>query len=129
MRRWRRLIKFMFREFPLNDAALAAFMVARTAPKDAYFGLIDAYFTTLQTWAVGNWVDGLFNIAKQAGFTRAKFDATLKDEKLAKSILAIREQGAKFGVKGTPTFFINGELYEGERTIEEFRTKINPLLG
>ena len=121
-------IKFVFREFPLNDAALAAFMIARAAPKESYFPLIDAYFNTLQTWTAGNWVDGLFDIAKQAGFTREKFDATLKDEALAKGILAIRDAGAKFGVSGTPAFFINGEIYEGDRTFEAFKAKLDPLL-
>jgi protein-disulfide isomerase len=42
--------------------------------------------------------------------------------------MAIRDGGAKFGVQGTPTFFINGELFDGERTIEAFRAKIDPLL-
>ena len=122
-------IRFVFREFPLNDGALAAFMIARSAPKESYFALIDVYFSTLQTWAAGNWGEGLFNIAKQAGFTREKFDAILKDEALAKKILAIRENGAKFGVKGTPSFFINGEMLDGETSIEIFRAKIDPLLG
>ena len=121
-------IKFVFREFPLNDAALAAFMIARAAPKESYFPLIDAYFSTLQTWASGNWVDGLFNIAKQAGFTREKFDATLKDEALAKAILAIRDAGSKFGVESTPSFFINGEVYTGGRSFEDFKKVIDPLL-
>jgi protein-disulfide isomerase len=122
-------IRFVFREFPLNDGALAAFMIARSAPKEAYFPLIDVYFDTLQTWAAGDWVEGLFNIAKQAGFTREKFDAILKDEALAKKILAIRDGGTKSGVQGTPTFFINGELLDGEQTIEAFRARIDPLLG
>ena len=120
-------IRFVFREFPLNDAAMAAFMIARAAPKEAYFPLIDIYFTTLETWAASP-AEGLFNIARQAGFTREKFDATLKDEALAKKILAIKDVGAEFGVQGTPTFFINGELFDGERTIEAFRAKIDPLL-
>ena len=34
-----------------------------------------------------------------------------------------------FGVTGIPTFFINGERYEGETTIEAFRAKIDPLLS
>lgn len=121
-------IKFVFREFPLNDAALAAFMIARALPKESYFPVIDIYFDTLQEWAKDNWVEGLFNIAKQAGMTREKFDATLKDEKLARAILAIRDGGTKFGVKGTPTFFINGEIYEGEDTLAAMKQKIDPLL-
>jgi protein-disulfide isomerase len=122
-------IRFIFREFPLNDPALAAFMIARAAPKESYFPLIDIYFDTLQTWAGGqNWVEGLFNIAKQAGFTREKFDATLKDTALAKGIIDIRDAGAKFGVNGTPTFFVNGEIFDGERTFESFKAKIDPML-
>jgi protein-disulfide isomerase len=120
-------IRFVFREFPLNDAAMAAFMIARAAPKEAYFPLMDIYFNTLETWAASP-AEGLFNIARQAGFSKEKFDATLKDEALASKIIAIRDGGAKFGVQGTPTFFINGELYDGERSIEAFRAKIDPLL-
>jgi protein-disulfide isomerase len=120
-------IRFIFREFPLNDPALAAFMIARAAPKESYFPLIDVFFDTLETWAQ-NPAEGLLNIAKQAGFTEAKFNETLKDEKLAKGIIEIRDGGAKFGVKGTPTFFLNGETFEGERTYEAFKAAIDPLL-
>jgi protein-disulfide isomerase len=120
-------IRFIFREFPLNDAALAAFMIARSAPKDAYFPLIGVFFDTLETWAQ-NPAEGLLNIAKQAGFSQAKFDETLRNEQLAKGIMEIRDAGAKFGVKGTPAFFLNGTLLEGERTYEAFKAAIDPLL-
>ena len=120
-------IRFVFREFPLNDAAMAAFMIARAAPKESYFPLIDIYFETLETWAQ-NPAEGLLNIAKQAGFTQEKFNITLKDQALAQSIIAIRDGGAKFGVKGTPAFFLNGEQFEGERTYEAFKAAIDPLL-
>ena len=120
-------IRYIFREFPTNDAALAAFMIARSAPKESYVPLLDVFFDTLETWTKSP-AEGLFNIARQAGFTQAKFDETLKNEALAKSILDIREDGAKFGVQGTPTFFINGEKFEGERTFEAFKAAIDPLL-
>jgi len=120
-------IRYIFREFPTNDAALAAFMIARSAPKDAYFPLMDVFFETLETWAQDP-RNGLLNIAKQAGFTEAKFDETLKNEALAKGILEIREDGSKFGVEGTPSFFINGEKFDGERTFEAFKAAIDPLL-
>lgn len=122
-------IRFVFREFPLNDAALAAFMIARAANKEAYFPLMDVYFETLQTWAQGNVGENLFNIAKQAGFTREKFDATLKDTDLAKKILAIKDAGEKFGVQGTPTFFLNGEIYDGDRAFDAMKKAIDPLLA
>lgn len=120
-------IRYIFREFPTNDAALAAFMVARAAPKESYFPLMDVLFETLETWAQ-NPAEGLFNIARQAGFTQSKFDETLKNEALARGIMEIRDGGVKFGVEGTPTFFINGEKFEGERTFEAFKAAIDPLL-
>jgi protein-disulfide isomerase len=120
-------IRFIFREFPLNDPALAAFMIARAAPKESYFPLIDVYFDTLETWAQDP-ATGLLNIAKQAGFTQEKFDATLKDEKLAKGIMEIRDGGVKFGVKGTPTFFINGQPLEGEVTYDALKAEIDKQL-
>lgn len=120
-------VRFVFREFPTNDAALAAFMLARAAPKEAYFPMIDVFFDTLETWTQ-NPRDGLLNIAKQAGFTEAKFEETLKNEQLAKGIMEISSAGQKFGVTGTPAFFINGEVFQGERSFEEFKKVIDPLL-
>ena len=120
-------IRFIFREFPLNDPALAAFMIARAAPKESYFPLIGVFFDTLETWAKDP-ANGLHNIANQAGFTHEKFDATLKDEKLAKGIMEIRDGGVKFGVKGTPTFFINGVPFEGEITYDAMKAEIDKQL-
>lgn len=120
-------IRFIFREFPLNDPALAAFMIARAAPKESYFPLIDVFFDTLQTWAQDP-ATGLLNIAKQAGFSQEKFDATLKDEKLAKGIMEIRDGGVKFGVQGTPTFYVNGKRLDGEVTYDTLKGEIDKLL-
>lgn len=121
-------IRFVFREFPHNDAALAAFMLARCAPKEKYFALVDIFFTTQPQWMQSP-RDGLFNIAKQMGFSEESFNKCLSDEAVAKSILEVRSTAEGFGVTGVPTFFINGELYEGERSIEAFRAAIDPLLG
>jgi protein-disulfide isomerase len=120
-------VRFIFREFPHNDAGLAAFMIARSAPKEAYFGIIDALFKTQNVW-LQDPRNGLLNIAKQAGFTEEKFNEILKDEALAKSILAVRDQAQKFGVDSIPTFFINGKKLQGEQTLAALKAEIDPLL-
>ena len=120
-------IKFVFREFPHQDAALAAFMLARCAPKDKYFPLIDVFFTTQPEWTQDP-LAGLNKIAQQAGFTKESFEACMKNETVAKDILAVRKKAEGFGVTGIPTFFVNGVRFEGESTIEAFRAKIDPLL-
>jgi protein-disulfide isomerase len=121
-------IRVVFREFPHDDAALAAFMLARCAPKEKYFPLIDVFFATQPEWTQ-NPLAGLNKIAQQAGFTQESFDACMKNETVAKDILAVRKKAEGFGVTGIPTFFVNGERFEGETTIEAFRAKIDPLLA
>lgn len=120
-------IRFVFREFPHNDAALAAFMLARSVPKESYFPMMDVMFKTQATWLT-NWPEGLSNIAKQAGINKENFDKILKDQALAKGIIDVRDKAVTFGIEGIPTFFLNGEKLEGEVTIETLRAKIDPLL-
>ena len=120
-------IRFILREFPHNDAALAAFMLARCAPKEKYFPLIDVFFLTQPEW-MQNPLEGLGKIAQQAGFTTAEFDACMKNEAIAKQVLEVRKKAEGFGVDSIPTFFINGEKYKGETSIEAMRKLIDPLL-
>jgi protein-disulfide isomerase len=121
-------IRFIFREFPHNQPALAAFMLARCAPKEKYFPLIDMFFTQQDSWLEAP-LEGLQKIAQLAGFTKESFDACLKNEAVAKGIIAVRDKAEKeFGVDSIPTFFINGELLKGETSIDEFRKTIDPLL-
>ena len=120
-------IHFIFREFPHNDPALAAFMVARCAPKEKYFPLVDVFFNTQDEW-LKDPLAGLNKIAQQAGFTKESFDACMKNEAVAKAILEVRKTADGLGVTGIPTFFINGEMLDGEKTIEIMRSKIDPLL-
>lgn len=121
-------IKFVFREFPHNDPALAAFMIARCAPKEKYFPLVDIFFTTQKDW-LADPLAGLTKISQQAGMTKEQFDACMKNVDIAKQILAVRDKASTFGVQSIPTFFINGEMLKGESTIEEMKKVIDPLLS
>jgi protein-disulfide isomerase len=118
-------VRYISREFPLDDLALAAFMVARCVPDDKYFAMLDTIYETQSTWAGQNARAELLKMAKLAGLSEADFDKCLKDEALAKGILAIRKDGSeKYGVDATPTLYINGKKMQGERDIEAFRKAI-----
>ena len=122
-------VRFIFREFPHNDQALAAFMVARCSPKEKYWPLIDVFFKTQETW-VPNAYEGLKNIAQQTGMSATDFDACLKNEKVAKAILDVREKAAKkYGVDGIPYIFINGKkAFTGEASYDDLKAAIDALL-
>jgi protein-disulfide isomerase len=121
-------VKILFREFPHNEPALGAFMLARCAPKEKYFPLVEVMFKTQQTW-VPNPLEGLKSIALQAGFTNDSFMACLNNKDVAQKIIDERARGETFGVEGIPSFFINGTKYAGEYTFEEMKKVIDPLLG
>lgn len=124
-------IRFIFREFPLDNLAAAASMLARCAGGDKTFPLIETFFHTQGDWAFkqGNPVPRLFEIAKQAGFTQESFDKCLTDQKLLDQITALRTRAVeKFGVSATPTFFINGKRLQVSATMAELDKAIEPLL-
>ena len=122
-------IKFIFREFPHNQPALAAFMLARCSPKEKYFPLMDVFFTTQDAW-VPKAHDGLLNIMKQTGMSETDFEACLKNEAVAKNILAVRDKAStKYGVDGIPTIFINGQVFHGEASYDDLKKAIDPLLN
>ena len=122
-------VRFIFREFPLDDLAVAASMLARCAGAEKSMAMIDVLFASQDKWATRDPIPALLQIAKQAGFTQASFDTCLKDQKLYNDILAMRERGSKeFKVESTPTLFVNGKMQKGGASIEELDKLIQPLL-
>ena len=84
------------REFPLDNLAAAASMLARCAGGEKTFPLISVLFA--QAGGVGlraraTRVPELFKFAKQAGFTQESFDKCLTDQKLLDDITAVRTRG------------------------------------
>ena len=123
--------KLLFREFPFDDRALAAFMLARCAADDKYFAMIDVLFEQQAVWAQSNQpAQELFKIARLAGFTQETFNACLQNKDVAAGIHAVKDRAAlEFGVRSTPTFFINGEEVAGSQSIEKFQELIDPLIN
>ena len=67
---------------------------------------------------------------RQAGYTKDMFEACLKDQKVYGAVNAVKQRGLDvLKVDSTPTFFINGERYTGEMTIDGMEKVIKPILG
>lgn len=123
-------VRLVFREFAFDPRAAAGFMLARCAPKDRYFPLIQVLFEKQAEWAfVPDARPPLIKIAKLAGFNDESFAACLKDQKLLDSLNAGVQRGRdEFGITATPTFFINGKKYEGALTAEQMSAIIDSML-
>jgi len=122
-------VRFIFREFPLDELAVAASMLARCVGGEKSIAMIDVLFASQDKWAVRQPIPILQQIAKQAGMTEKAFDECLKDQKLYDNIMAMRERGSKeYKVESTPTLFVNGKMQKGGASIEELEKLIAPLL-
>jgi protein-disulfide isomerase len=121
-------VRFVFREYPFDALAEAGFMLAR-CNEAQYLPMVSALFS-----AQSNWVraekpsEALFQISRQAGFTQDSFNACLQNNELLQNIRAVRTKGEEFGVEATPTFFINGEKFSGNMSIEQMSALIDARL-
>jgi len=122
-------IRFMARPFRRNVLDLAVFMVAESAGEQ-YNEVISAYMATQNVWAASeNPRQAIFEIAQQFGFTQERFEEILTDEELLAALEATREQALnEFGLQGTPTFYINGDRFEGNYTYEGLSAAIEDRL-
>ena len=115
---------YIFHDFPLDQVALTAEMVARALPPDRYEPFLQALFASQDRWAFAqgvNSTDEIWKFAALAGMTRATFDATVADTTLRDAILARQKADAtKWSIDSTPTFVIDGQKHAGEMGYDAF---------
>jgi protein-disulfide isomerase len=122
-------VRFIFREFPFDKFAAAAFMLARCAGKDHYMAVVETLFAKQDQWVVNEPRAPLENIAKQFGFTDATFKQCLENQKVLDDIETVRNRAVeKLGVNSTPTFFVNGKKLVGDVPIDTLAKEIDPYL-
>jgi protein-disulfide isomerase len=122
-------VRYIFREFVLNELDALAIMLARCADKDKYFPFVETLYATQEQWAVQNAIPPLMAIAKQVGFTEDSFKKCASNQQLFDGIAAQRDRASQnFGVSSTPTFFINGEMRSGDLPMDELEKLIKPYL-
>jgi protein-disulfide isomerase len=115
---------YIFHDFPLDQVALTAAMVARALPAERYEPFIDALFASQDRWAFAqgvNSTDELWKMAALAGMNRTTFDTAVADTAFRDAILAAQKADAtRWQIDSTPTFVINGEKHAGEMDYDTF---------
>ncbi len=124
-------VRFIYREFPLDEPALRASMLARCAGEKRFFGFIDVLFRQQANWRSSrDPVGALAKLGRVGGIGKKAFEACMTDQALGDSILATRLNGSqKFKISSTPSFIINGKMHAGALSIEQFASIIDPLVG
>jgi protein-disulfide isomerase len=122
-------VRFLFREFPHNNPGYPPAMIARCAPENRFFEVVDAYFDRQEEWLSSpDIMQAIRGIAKEHGFTDQSFDACTSNQALFEALKEGRERGAAFGVQGTPTFFINGKKLQDAPSLANIEKEIEALL-
>lgn len=119
--------KLVFRDFPLDNEAMAAEVVARCAPANKYYPLIDLFFANQEKWVIEkDWQAALGRLALLGGIGKKEFDSCLANKPLEDQVAQSRLTASQdLGVDATPTFFINGKKFEGEPTVESFNQALS----
>ena len=104
---------------PPESFAMASFVLARCAPSEKYYPIIDAVFRGQYTMLTTNTVaEGLKQIAASAGMSDADYQKCIQDEANFEALEKRLVKNATEGkITATPTFYINGKKHEGELTL------------
>ncbi len=133
-------VKFVYRDFPLTSihpmaeaSAMAAECVQEAGGDEAYYEYQDKMYgeqMILDGGAVRSTVsytnDDLKKWAKDIGYD---IDDCLDDQKFKSEVQKDLQDGSAAGVRGTPAFFINGQLLSGAQPFSAFKQVIDAELA
>lgn len=116
----------VFRHFPLNmhkfarPAAEAAAAAQRQGKFWPYHDLLFKNYSKLNAELIES-------LAIEAGLDKAQFNADRNDPSIKAQVQKDYNDAIQAGVRGTPTFFVNGMLVK-DRSIEGFQQLIDQAL-
>ena len=130
-------VKYVFRDFPYNYPALLGSMVMRCIPSEVRYDYMNALYKLQNNWVVKEVVrenakstQELYKIMQSGGMSKENFDACLNNVDLENQILEeVIAAQSEFNIRSTPSFLINGDLLEGDKSIKVFRQILDKILS
>ena len=119
-------VRLVARDFPLSQHA-EAFKAAEAAEAAREQGKYWEYVQVLLQNQSSLSVEKLKSFATQVGLDRTRFDAALDSRKFAEMVQTDLDDGIKLGLKGTPSFFVNGRRVTA-KSYEELKESVNAAL-
>jgi protein-disulfide isomerase len=121
-------VRLVVKDFPLpsHPLARAAHETARCAAEAGRFWPYhDRLFEAQPRFAR----DDLIRHAAELGIPVGPFTRCLDSHAFAAAVEAVVSQARAVGVRGTPTFFVNGQILIGDQPIEAFRRAVDDALA
>ena len=122
-------VRLVYRDFPLDQWALRASIIARCAGPERRYRFIQTFFLQQEQWTSGDPAAGLVALAKLGGLTTASLEKCLSDQKMIDTVIKERLAATQqFAIRSTPTIIVNGDLYSGGLDVEQLRSVIKEKL-
>jgi protein-disulfide isomerase len=125
---------YIFRVYPIGNPDIGAESLARCLPADNYFAFIDQLYRNQANWdpeyGVQDAEAGLVAQARIAGLSGDQATACMHDKAKNDRVIAVAKDGeTRYGISGTPTFVINGEVQTAGAQWPEIKAKLDSLLA
>jgi protein-disulfide isomerase len=127
-------VRWRFRDFPLPGHKYSRF-AAHTAQcageQGKFWDMHDQLFYHHQWAQTGKDPSALFrDFGKSIGLDLQRYDACMTAGRYASRIEFSRQEGDRLAVNGTPTFFINGKMFNGARaTSDAFKAIADSIIA
>ena len=121
-------LQFVFRNFPLSEAHPHAESAAETAEfaatKGKFWEMHDLLFENQEQLGGALYL----GLCTELGLPSPELRAVLESREFAAHVKSDFAGGVRSGVNGTPTFFINGQRYDGSFDYEDLIRAIEATL-
>lgn len=126
------IVRYVFKDFPLISIHPQAEMAAEAArcagEQNAFLEMHDALFANQSEWNGRANAAALFaEYAVEIGLEPTPFNECLESRRHRDAVQADLNEGIALGVRGTPTFFINGYYLSGAQPMGQFVQAIEQL--
>ncbi len=124
-------VRFIFNETLIHpELDAAGSLLTHCVSTDKYFPTVQGIFRQQPQIFAGDMRGALMNVAHSQGMSDDKFNACMSDTKALDAVN--KRQTAidtTYHVTGTPTFIINGKVYDsGEMPMDKMSAAVDPLL-
>jgi protein-disulfide isomerase len=124
-------VKFAYKHFAFlgDESRWAAQAAECAADQNRFWDMHELLFSRQVGENVGAFTkDNLINLAKEIKLDSKAFETCLNQDKTLERVQADSAEGNKIGVRGTPSFLINGKLLVGAQPFEAFKNAIDEAL-
>jgi len=121
-------VRFIYRHFPTGRAAMLGAIAAQCAG-DQYYEMLDRLYSSLDWSQATNIKSALIQQGSLLGLEAISFRTCLNNSRQENDVISEQRTASEvYGVNGTPTFVINGEVVQGQKTFDAMSVLIDKAL-